>query len=466
MVAPSELHRNGIELNPAIVGDGIWPKPSPTRPVSTSDEIASAVKKLTIAREAHRIVKEQHARELLAANQDSAVDGASFLDTQLSNDCVWGSGNFAPWATNQGFMMFADDGAGKSSLIQQIVFARLALRDASVLGSPVAQDERPILYLALDRPIQIQRSMMRMVDSTNPKHRKVLSSKLVVWDKPLPFDCDEDPELFAQWCVETCKSVCGSEPGLIVGDSVKDMVSSCKEDVAGMGFNKTVQHLVSSGIEFGCCHHNRKEHALNKQPRKLADVYGSRFLTAGLGSVLNIWKLDNGHRELTQLKAPYGNPINPTVYQDDYSTGVSQPRERADEINTLALALVSAGVNGLTDPEAVMAVFQIAAKHHEYKAHRQKIWRLMKKLKYEATSDPFERTPGVRDGTPAQIWRARSADYEQLSDPKPHQPAPLARTESKARAPGRAKAKARRDKLCEIVAEIDGQIKDLDDSNA
>jgi hypothetical protein len=146
----------------------------------------------------------------------------------------------------------------------------------------------------------------------------------------------------------------GSDPGLVVGDSVKDMVSSCTDDPAGMGFNDTVQRVLENGPEFGCCHHNRKENAQNTKPRKLSDVYGSRWLTAGLGAVLNIWKADEHRRELTQLKSPYGGGVSPIEYADDYVRGVSSVASDIGDL--LTTALVEAGATGLTDTDAVFVV--------------------------------------------------------------------------------------------------------------
>lgn len=198
----------------------------------------------------------------------------------------------------------------------------------------------------------------------------------------------------------------GDDLGLVIADSVKDMVSSCTEDSAGMGFNDTVQHITTRGVEFGCCHHNRKPNATNTKPRKLADVYGSRWITAGLGSVLNIWKLDDQRRELTQLKTPYGNPIQPIEYTDDYTRGLSTMAERWED--RLVDALASAGDNGLTDAEAVAAVFKVGSKDSDFHAHRKKITR---KLQHWAadTDTAYERIDTIRGGKEYKVWRLKTS---------------------------------------------------------
>jgi hypothetical protein len=225
---------------------------------------------------------------------------------------------------------------------------------------------------------------------------------VIVWRGALPYHCDLDPKAFADWAMQ----IGGDDLGLVVADSVKDMVSSCTEDSAGMGFNDTVQHITSRGVEFACCHHNRKPNAANTRPRKLADVYGSRWLTAGLGSVLNIWKLDDQRRELTQLKTPYGNPVEPVEYADDYRRGVSSTTERWTDV--LVGALVAAGDKGLTDAEAVAEAFKVVPKDDTYHACRKRITRLLQRWTADAGT-PYERVETVRDGKEYKVWRLKNS---------------------------------------------------------
>ena len=352
--------------------------------------------------EVRRRVSQRSAQALLDSCRDQAFDGVAFLESGIDADPLWGHGADALMAPGQGSMVFGSDGAGKSSIMQQFTFARLGLRTDEVLGFPVQQSDQTVLYLALDRPEQIRRSIGRMVDLTSASVRDRLKRKLVVWRGALPFHCDLDPKAFTEWLVQ----IGGDDLGLVVADSVKDMVSSCTEDAAGMGFNDTVQHITTRGVEFGCCHHNRKPNATNSRPRKLADVYGSRWLTAGLGSVLNIWKADDRRRELTQLKTPYGNPISPVEYTEDYSQGVATTAGSLDDRLTDALA--SAGQDGLTDAEAVAVAYGVGPKDDTYHACRKRIQRLLGRW----ADDPrtaYERINGTRDGKEMKVWRLKSS---------------------------------------------------------
>ncbi|OBF01889.1 hypothetical protein A5775_03485 [Mycobacterium sp. 852002-10029_SCH5224772] len=385
-----------------------WKPDSPTEeddPFDDSDakerRIGREVEKELERQEVRRRVALLQAQKLLDACADQSLDGVAFLESGIDADPLWGRGSDALMAPGQGSMVFGTDGAGKSSLLQQIVFARLGLGDGEVLGFPVEQSDQPILYLALDRPEQIRRSIGRMVDLSNAAVRERLKRKLIFWRGALPFQCDSDPKAFADWLMQ----IGGDDLGLVIADSVKDMVSSCIDDSAGMGFNDTVQHITTRGVEFACCHHNRKPNATNSKPRQLADVYGSRWLTAGLGSVLNIWKPDDQRRELTQLKTPYGNPIDPVEYIDDYTRGLSTMADNWTD--AVADALAAVGERGLTDAEAVWVAFQVKPNQGAYNSCRKKIQRVLTNW-VDGPNSAYERGNGTRNGKDYRVWRVKS----------------------------------------------------------
>ncbi|WP_160110856.1 bifunctional DNA primase/polymerase [Mycolicibacterium houstonense] len=370
--------------------------------VDPERRIEQLVAKELEKQEVQRRVAARTAQALLDSCSDQAFDGVAFLESGIDAEPLWGVGQQALMAPGQGSMVFGTDGAGKSTIMQQFMLARTGLGDDDVLGFPVDQSDQPILYLALDRPEQIRRSIARMVDLTDPAVRDRLKRKVIVWRGALPFHCDLDPKAFADWVMQ----IGGDDLGLVVADSVKDMVSSCTEDSAGMGFNDTVQHITTRGVEFACCHHNRKPNAANMRPRQLADVYGSRWLTAGLGSVLNIWKLDDQRRELTQLKTPYGSPVDPVEYTDDYTRGVSSTT--TNWTDALVSALVTAGSSGLTDAEAVAEAFNVAPKDDAFHACRKRITRLLRHWT-EEPGTAYERTETLRNGKEYKVWRIKNS---------------------------------------------------------
>ena len=92
-------------------------------------------------------------------------------------------------------MLVGPDGTGKTPLVQQLTLGRIGLR-SRVLGMRVAVDERPVVYLALDRPMQAARSFARMVGEGD---REALAARLIVWKGPLPFDVVREPFALADF---------------------------------------------------------------------------------------------------------------------------------------------------------------------------------------------------------------------------------------------------------------------------
>jgi hypothetical protein len=56
-------------------------------------------------------------------------------------------------------------------------------------------------------------------------------------------------------------------------------------------------------------HHNRKAQAQNKRPNKLADIYGSQYITAAATTVMGIWPVGD-ELEITGLKVRLAKPFS------------------------------------------------------------------------------------------------------------------------------------------------------------
>ena len=84
--------------------------------------------------------------------------GAFILDAPDRVPALWGEGDRVLWAEGEALMVCGGPGVGKTTITGQLVRALLAGGD--VLGLPVARRRR-VLYLAMDRPRQIARSLRR-----------------------------------------------------------------------------------------------------------------------------------------------------------------------------------------------------------------------------------------------------------------------------------------------------------------
>ncbi|WP_322857760.1 AAA family ATPase [Mycobacterium shigaense] len=215
----------------------------------------------------------------VAAPPDPAVDGAEFiLDQPAEVPAIWGEGGRVLWAPGEALMIAGPQGVGKTTLAGLIVGALLGVI-ASVLGLPVAEFRGRILYLAMDRPRQISRSLRRQFSE---RDRTLLAERLTVRPGPPLADLAVNPTLLAAMARHYGASV-------VIVDSLKDAVVGLSDDAVAASYNRARQHLLSSGCELIELHHVVKRTSKNDQPGSAVDsIYGSTWLTSGCGSVVLI----------------------------------------------------------------------------------------------------------------------------------------------------------------------------------
>ncbi|OBI89266.1 hypothetical protein A9X01_13885 [Mycobacterium asiaticum] len=301
--------------------------------------------------EAKRQVSERKAQALINVDADRAMDGLTFLTFNDDSEPIWGAGAEVLAAQGEGVVICGPQGVGKSTLAQQLVLARMGITSSMLLGYPVARDERPIFYLAMDRPMQIRRSLARMVDLTEETAAATIKRQLIVWKGRVPIKANEAPEAFAEWVAQH-----GRNPGLVIVDSLKDLLSGLIGDDDGIGFNDAMQRVIENGTEFLSLHHQRKATADNLKPAQLSDVYGSGWLTAGQGSVLLLWGQPGASSvELSHLKQPQER-VGPLIIKHQHGEGASTKIDAAHVITALA---DRAGEIGISEADAVAEVFGI-----------------------------------------------------------------------------------------------------------
>lgn len=150
-----------------------------------------------------------------------------------------------------------------------------------------------------------------------PGHRRHLDAAVVFWPGPLPFDVVEEPARLAAFAQEI-------GAGTIVIDGLSDIASPLSEDRVGGRVKMAIAHTIAAGIEVIALYHPRK--ATNdgsRKPRALDDVYGSTWITAGVGSVVFLHgEAGDPVVELLHLKQP-ADVVGPLELIHDHDQGVT-----------------------------------------------------------------------------------------------------------------------------------------------
>lgn len=337
------------------------------------NEISEQVTRLRVRDIAQRIYSSERARNQLDVNAERAVNGKTFLTDSVVNHALWGLDEQILWASGEGFMIAGPQGVGKSTVAQQLFLSRLGIGEPELFGFPIAPDHRPVLYLAMDRPAQIRRSLARMVDLSDESVAQVLQNNLVVWTGPVPFDAAESPKEFAAWV-----KLRGREPGLVVVDSLKDLATGLATDEVGSGLNEAMQRVLADGTEVVLLHHLRKANAQNPRPDKLDDIYGNAWLTAGLGSIILLWGQPGAKTvELRHLKQPQ-EAVGPLAVSHSHQAGQSVAADPIERLKELAR---NAGQDGFTHDEAIQALYSAERGDPTFASAKAKARRKLDQLK-------------------------------------------------------------------------------------
>ncbi|WP_326566046.1 AAA family ATPase [Mycobacterium sp. 3-98] len=198
-----------------------------------------------------------------------AANGGELLSAHTGPPpAQWGQGLDVLWVTGEPLMIEAGYGCGKTTLAGLLVRAQLFGGD--VLGYPVRQltDGQKILYLAIDRPDQIMRSMARQF---RQEQLKAIGDRLTFWKGPLPDDAAENTQLLVDLCEY-------HRADFVYVDSLKDAARGLTEDRAAAAYQATRSALLATGRQLVELHHLTKS----------GGDYGSVWLRAGAGSVLRM----------------------------------------------------------------------------------------------------------------------------------------------------------------------------------
>lgn len=320
---------------------GPWQEPDPA--AKFEHDVADRLRYLQVVETA----QQRHA-DLKRGDRPTtyARDGADFLldDNPEEIPALWGEGTDILCAKGEPLMICGGPGVGKTTIAGQLLEARLGIGPGHVLDLPVEPTSSRVLYLAMDRPRQIQRALARLL--RHEEHRELLHERLIIWPGPPPADLAQDTDTLARLAHEH-----GADTVFV--DSLKDAFLGVSEDGPAAGYNRARQTAIAAGVELIELHHTRKNTSTSgakKPPATLSDVYGSTWLTSGAGSVISL-DGDAGDAvvELRHLKQP-ADTIGPLKVLHDSTTG------RSSIFHATDLIALARGNGDITAREAAKAL--------------------------------------------------------------------------------------------------------------
>jgi energy-coupling factor transporter ATP-binding protein EcfA2 len=320
-----------------------------------------------------------------------AIDGGTFVfDEPVNIPAIWGQDGRVMWSEGESLMIAGQQGLGKTTLAGMLIRALLGLGDGTILGLTVTPTERPILYLAMDRPRQIARSMRRQF---NADERRILSQRLIVRRGPPPADLAAHPTLLAAMAEHY-------DAGIVIVDSLKDAALGLSNDEVGAAWNRARQHLLAAERQLCELHHCVKRGPNGAAIKDINDVYGSAWLTNGCGSVILLTgEPGDPIVGFKHVKQP-AEEVGPWQLAHDQVAGLLTVEHSCDLIDLVK----ASGADGLTAKDAAVA---IAQKRDPSNADIEKARRKLEKLEKDGHLRKFG---GTKGGPPAAWFLAARSD--------------------------------------------------------
>ncbi len=388
------LHKTDPELSEQLRLEKLTAQGGPFKFLTADEHYQQRLKeelaRQRAQREARQILEEELAQSSADIVQRAQPLGTAIFSQPTEIPSLWGADQRIGWVKGETLMIAAKQGLGKSTLAQNLLLRRIGAVEGDFLEMPVTPaPEGKALYLGMDRPPQIMRSIGRMVEE---EQLALLDKRAVFWPGPLPPGLTSNPESLAKWVLEIA-------PGChtVVFDSVKDIMPGISKDEVGALINALFQMLLVNGIEVIAVHHQRKGASDKDKLSSLDDVYGSVHMTNGTGSIFTIDGTPGDARvSLRQMKSPL-EMIEEFDVLIDFGEGTMT---RSDApVYTVAGVLRDAGDTGATIKEIALKVHNLNTQ-----AAQKKVRTVLIAMRDKSGTARVVKPPTGSGGTAPDRW--------------------------------------------------------------
>jgi replicative DNA helicase len=263
-------------------------------------------------------------------------------------------------AAGESLFLVAPPGLGKTTMAQRLARGLIGLDGSELLGYPITPTDKPVVYVAADRPRQGQRSLKRM---TTEADRAKLNEMLYVHAGPLPFNIVDDQKTLASWATHL-------DAGTLIIDSLGYVAVDLVKDETGSRVNNAFANVVAAGIELIVLHHQRKIGRGDTHPTLISDVYGSQWFTAGAGSVLYLeGRASDPIFQVKHFKSPAAE-VGPLTVTIDHQAGqIDLHRHGGDDL----LLYLRNAPKGLTVAQAAELLYGANPRAADKEKTRRKL---------------------------------------------------------------------------------------------
>ncbi|MET0465751.1 MAG: AAA family ATPase [Chitinophagaceae bacterium] len=263
-----------------------------------------------------------------------------FVETKIEVEWV------IPDIIQKGGLLFFSGPPGTSKTTLSVEFGINMALGREFLGWSMGREAK-IMILSLEMGhADLKHFVDQLIENLPPADIELLQANLHLI--PIGHDISLDKGQEQKWLKAVVEKY---QPDGIIIDSLStttaDEISS--EKVVKSILSPLSKLRAENGTFIWFIHHNRKAQADNKRPKKLADIFGSQYLTAQATTVIGLWPSGN-NVEINALKIRLSKPFNTFIAQRVPGSLGFQKQDKETDKSILG-HIHNEAVKNVTEPE-------------------------------------------------------------------------------------------------------------------